>query len=273
MRTPSLLLALAFCVGCAGGSVERAPWPADAVAMPYPPEAVVPGLIVHAATGRTLSETELLDLAAEHRAIYVGEAHDNLAAHRVQAAIVKGLVERHPGKVVVGMEMFPTTAQEELDAYHAGQLSEEEFGSLWRESWEMDPAYYQPLFDVIREQKIPIVGLNLPSEIIETVARGGVEALTPEERRTLPAIGPVDPYQRAMLDAVFAGHSAGSGQMERFLLVQQLWDESMAQRAAAVLRDEAREGTRLIVIAGGYHVAFGVGIPRRLFRRVPLSYL
>jgi hypothetical protein len=70
---------------------------------------------------------------------------------------------------------------------------------------------------------------------------------------------------------MFGGHQAGPGVEEGFLRVQMLWDETMAQTAAEYLQGAGR-GKRLLVLAGGNHVRYGFGIPRRLFRRLPLAY-
>ncbi len=59
--------------------------------------------------------------------------------------------------------------------------------------------------------------------------------------------------------------------VERFIDVQLLWDESMAERAAEWLRQ--RPGSRMVILAGTGHVMYGSGIPNRLKRRldVPMS--
>ncbi|MEK6576893.1 MAG: hypothetical protein AABZ05_04780, partial [Nitrospirota bacterium] len=47
------------------------------------------GKIVHLPTGIEVPEERLLDLLAAARIIYVGEAHDSLADHQIQLAILK----------------------------------------------------------------------------------------------------------------------------------------------------------------------------------------
>lgn len=137
----------------------------------------------------------------------------------------------------------------------------------------MDQRYYQPLLDEIRAHALPLRGLNLPRSLIKKVTAQGLDALTKQERAALPAVGPIDPYQRQLLSAVFAGHSKGSRSVDRFVDVQNLWDESMAAQAAAFLQSPAGKDKQLIIVAGGYHVARGLGVPRKLFNRLPLSYL
>ncbi len=56
---------------------------------------------------------------------------------------------------------------------------------------------------------------------------------------------------------------------ERFLSVQLLWDEGMAERAARYLQDHP--GKQMVILAGSGHLEYGQGIPQRLQRRLPLS--
>lgn len=54
---------------------------------------------------------------------------------------------------------------------------------------------------------------------------------------------------------------------ERFLLIQSLWDSTMAEQAAAVLARERRAAPGagpLVILAGGGHVEYGYGIAHRL---------
>jgi hypothetical protein len=59
---------------------------------------------------------------------------------------------------------------------------------------------------------------------------------------------------------------------EAFYRAQVLWDESMAQSIAEYLQSEDGRDKKILVLAGTHHIQYGFGIPRRVFRRVPLSY-
>jgi hypothetical protein len=47
----------------------------------------------------------------------------------------------------------------------------------------------------------------------------------------------------------------------------------MAESAVRYLTSPAGTGKRLLVVAGGNHISYGFGIPRRAFRRLPTSYV
>jgi membrane-associated protease RseP (regulator of RpoE activity) len=71
---------------------------------------------------------------------------------------------------------------------------------------------------------------------------------------------------------MMGGHTSGVG-ADAFYRVQLLWDETMAETAAEYLKSPAGRGRRLLLLAGSNHVRYGFGIPRRLFRRVPLPFV
>ncbi len=243
---------------------------------PYPPERPpAVGDILHLPTGHYVTEAQMLSAAADARIVYVGETHDNPASHRLELSVLRALADAWPGGVALGMEMFTPAQQEALDGWVSGALSEKEFlkASRWYTTWRMDFDYYRELLLFARERRIPVLGLNAEKDLVRAVGQTDFPELSEEERRRLPEMDLTDPYQRALTKAIFGGHGAGSAGQEGFLRVQTLWDETMAENAARYLQSPAGEDMRLVVVAGGNHVRYGFGIPRRLFRRHPASYL
>jgi uncharacterized iron-regulated protein len=207
---------------------------------------------------------------ADSRVIYVGEAHDDYAHHLQQLRIIRKLHAIYPD-IAIGMEQFQSPYQPFLDDYIAGRLSEKEMlrKTEWYRRWRFDYRLYQPILSFAREQGIPIVALNVPKEIADKVAQQGMESLTPEERALLPSeIDRSDLAYRDRLMEVFKAHPhAGEQQFERFLQVQLLWDEGMAQRVVDHLQQHT--GRKMVVLAGSGHLSYGSGIPKRVARRLP----
>src|SRR5512142_3222368 len=74
---------------------------------PYPlPARPKVGEIVHLLTGTLVTPAQMLAVAGDARVVYVGETHDNPASHRLELQVLQGLVDRYPGRVALGMEMF-----------------------------------------------------------------------------------------------------------------------------------------------------------------------
>ena len=70
-------------------------------------------------------ESMLADLARAD-VVFVGEQHDDPNTHRLELAIVEGLLRRR-APIVIGMEMFERDVQPVLDQYLAGTIPEEQF--------------------------------------------------------------------------------------------------------------------------------------------------
>ncbi|MEE4253365.1 MAG: ChaN family lipoprotein [Desulfuromusa sp.] len=243
--------------------------------LPYPPDRdPVIGDILHLATGIFVNPSVMLDQVTRMQVVFVGETHDNPASHRLQEQILQALQQHNPGNITLAMEMFTPSQQAVLDLWTGGELTEKEFLQKvdWYHNWRMNFAFYRPLLNYCRDHNIPILALNAESSLKQKVARTPLTDLTIAEQQQLPDMTHSDPYQEAMVQAIFSDHKMGQNMLEGFQRVQTLWDETMAENLADYLKDQGKE-RQVLVIAGGNHVRYGFGIPRRMFRRVPVSYL
>lgn len=258
--------------GCSTGhSITRS----NAQAPYLPSRAPGEGDILHIRTGYFVSEEVMLSAATDARIVYIGEVHNNMESHRQQLKVVRAMVERWPGQVAIGMEMFIPEQQQALDAWVAGEISETDFleESKWRERWNIDFNYYKPLLLFAREYRIPVIGLNVPKTLVRAVAKKDFQELTDEERRQLPDIDMNTPYRDALTQAYYGGHTQSENGLAGFQRVQALWDEGMAENAVRYLNSADGQDRHMVIIAGGNHIRYGIGIPRAVFRRFPSSYV
>ncbi len=242
---------------------------------PYPPASQpAVGDIYHLPTGVKVTPGQMHAAIADARVIYIGETHDNPASHRLELQILEDVLERHPGQVSLGMEMFNQEQQPVLDEWVAGKLSEKEFlkRSDWYGVWAQNFSYYRDILNFARDHQVPVVGLNVSRQLRQKVAMTELSALDEATRAQLPEMDLNDRYQRAMTEAIYADHSHGRNMLDGFLRIQTLWDETMADNVARVMKDKP-SGHRMVVMAGGNHVRYGFGIPRRVYRRLPTSYV
>ncbi|EIC23519.1 ChaN family lipoprotein [Thiorhodovibrio frisius] len=215
---------------------------------------------------------DLIERIADQDAVFIGETHDSYADHLNQLAIIERLHAR--GKpLAIGMEFFQQPFQSVLDAYVAGDISEQDMlkQTEYFDRWRFDYRLYRPILHFAREHGIALIALNVPKELTEKVGGQGLDALSAEERARLPTqLDASDPAYRERIKAVFDLHPQGpDSDFERFLAVQLLWDEGMAEQAARYL--EMHPGTTLVVLAGSGHIEYGQGIPQRLKRRRPVE--
>jgi uncharacterized iron-regulated protein len=210
----------------------------------------------------------LIERLADRRVIFVGEQHDRYEDHLNQAAIIEGLLARGRS-VAIGMEMFQQPYQPALDAYVAGEIDEAELlrRTQYFDRWRFDYRLYRPILALARAHRLPVIALNLESELTRQVGDGGIARLNEADRARLPELDRSDADHRARLEAIFKHHPAEQPRnFEHFLEVQLLWDEGMAERAMHYLTEHPER--TLVVIAGGGHIEFGQGIPQRLARRL-----
>lgn len=222
------------------------------------------GQIVHLPTGLEVSREQMMDSISASRVIYIGETHDNIEAHKVQLQIIQLLAEKY--SVAIGLEMFRRSAQGKLDLFNQGQLSDREFRNLFHSSWGGGFDLYQPIFEYAQSKGLPLIGLKSSHEV-ENHFRSGDTA--PGDT-LYPEIDDTDPYHRAFSMSAFGGHTAKA--LEKPYRMLLLWEETMAQTVAKFLRDPVNKDKKLVVLAGGFHVQYGFGIPKRAYRRMPHNY-
>ena len=243
-----------------------APTPASASDAP-------PQVSVSSPQKQSYDPQSVLQQLATADVVYLGETHDRADDHRVQLEIIQALHRLNPN-LAIAMEMFQRPYQSALNRYLAGTITESqlkeltEYETRWGFPWE----YYAPILRFAKENRLPVIALNAPTEITRKVSRSGLESLTLADRRFIPPMSEIraepDAYRdRMRLIYQEIHHGKGnSSQFDRFFLAQILWDETMADRISQFLR--ANPKTNVVVLAGQGHIVYGDGIPNRVARRM-----
>ena len=225
--------------------------------------------------------------------VFVGEKHDDPATHKLEQAILSGLLRRRV-PVTIALEMFERDVQKSLDDYLAGKLSEEEFLKAAR-PWPNYATDYRPLVEMARAHGWRVIAGNTPRRFASQVSRQGMDAINslPEADRKMVAAQsqcPFDDYFKRFNEAM-SGHpadNAKSGEkkdekkvaeqrvmVERFYFAQCVKDETMAESVAAqfeLAKAQTSNGTRAPVIVhynGAFHSDFKLGTAARVIRRLP----
>ena len=141
-----------------------------------------------------------------------------------------------------------------------------QFRKLFRSNWGGGFGLYQPIFEYLKENSIPLIGLKSSRAMEQKFREGG------PDQEGLPKLDLEDPYHRAYSLSLFGGNDTHTGVVSKPYQMLVLWEESMAETVANFLKDEQNNARKLVVLAGGFHVQYGYGIPKRAFRRVPHAY-
>ena len=158
----------------------------DAVMLPGSDEIIATDTAVIDVAAVADIET-LLERLADKRVVFVGESHDRYEDHLNQLAIIAGLQAQ--GKdLAIGMEFFQQPFQPHLDAFVAGEMSEADFlrQTEYFERWRFDYRLYRPILRFARDNRIPLVALNLEKEITDQVGDGGIASLSADQSSRIP---------------------------------------------------------------------------------------
>ena len=238
---------------------------------------IEPGKIYSAKKGKAVSFKEMMQEMKEARFVYVGETHNSLPMHEIQFRIAQAFYEQDP-KLCIGLEMFDVQWQEKLNKWSLGILTQDEFinQAKWYENWNFNFNYYEKIFTLAKEYKIPMYALNAPREIIHKIRMMGWESLSEKEKDIIPEPGLSNQDHRLLMKTFFGGMDMpeamkGHEQMmfEGLYRAQSAWDEVMAKNT---LKAAEVEDSRVVVLAGSGHLLYNLGINRRVFEKRPLSY-
>jgi uncharacterized iron-regulated protein len=215
---------------------------------------------------------DIVNAAKNKKFVFLGENHATTDHQQMEAEVIAALIGsgRH---VVVGLEMYQRPKQTWLDQWSGGSITESDFldKSDWKGQWGYDFAFYRPVFQVVRDNAVPLIGLNVPRDWVRSVGKQGFAGLSNEASSTLPAhmdLGNKD--HRAMWNAMIGGgaHPMTGPSIENMYAAQVLWDESMADTAIKYLDKAPRDSKAVfVVIAGSGHVMYKQGINWRIAKR------
>lgn len=205
---------------------------------------------------------QMIDDIKKADLVFVGETHDNESHHQFQLDTIKAL---HHLKVpvAVGLEMFKAASQSALDSWVAGTISADDFVKVYYANWNFPWRLYKDIFLYVKNNEIPAVGLNVPEEITQKVARSGFSSLTREEREKLPPETgcAVDEHYMKFIRRAYTMHGHRGRQFLYFCEAQLLWDQVMARNLIDFLK---KTPVKTVVVLTGNGHAWKRGIPEQV---------
>lgn len=225
---------------------------------------------VRVSDGKTVDFNQMIEDIKGVDLVFVGEVHDSMKHHKTQLNIIKALnTSKVP--VAIGLEMFRADSQKELDQWVEGMMPLGVFVAAYNRNWGMPWPWYMNIFKYARQYGLPLIGLNLSSEITGKVSRRGFESLTREELKQLPPdmrLDADDQY-KAHVKKIYEAHPENEGSFDNFCKAQMIWDAAMAYHLLNFLKKNP--GKTVVVLAGADH-AGGKGIPDQIKKRSRYHY-
>ena len=270
------LLALAGCAAPTAAEVER--------------DCSRPGTWLDPANGAPLATEQLVAAMAGRPVVLLGEAHTAAEHHRWQLQMLAALHGRK-SNMVIGFESFPRRVQPVLDQWVNGELDAEAFLEAveWGKVWGYNASFYMPLFHFARENRLPMVALNVGRELVSRVGQEGWAAISVDERAGLSDPAPASEAYRERLAGIYlfkqsmqAGEDPktegedpkteiedadivtvmGTEEFEWFVEAQVTWDRAMAEALAEAHREQP--DALVVGIMGRGHVEYRHGVPHQL---------
>jgi uncharacterized iron-regulated protein len=199
-----------------------------------------------------------------NRIILVGEHHNNKQHHIAQLQVIQAL-HNAGQKVAIGLEMFRNESQDALDRWVAGDIDEERFQEIYYDNWNFPWSAYRMIFEYARDQKIPMLGLNVPRDITRQVSQKGFQSLTSQQKGKLSDVTcRVDQEYMNYIRKAFGAHAHGQLDFTYFCEAQLVWDNAMAIHTLDYLKKNPN--SIVIILTGTGHAQKGA-IPRQVRAR------
>jgi uncharacterized iron-regulated protein len=275
---PASVLALAAALGASLGgglscNAHRGPLPRTGSASGY--EWVSTLHRDHPLAGRVLEvrSGEFVGVDALERAVsradfvLLGETHDNVDHHLVQARLVRAVASAG-GRPALAFEMLRADQQAAVDAALAAEPgSAEAVAGVWKTSGWPDFETYRPIFEAGLAKGLPLVAAEMPEGAVRAVVRQGRASLPEDVQEWLRLEEPIPPeVKEAMRREMEQSHCGAlpEAMIEPLVLAQRSRDAYMARRLLG-----GAPGGRAILVAGSGHVRSDRGVPAYLRRAAP----
>ena len=238
------------------------------------------GQVLNAKTGRSVSMNDWLEGLAGSDVIYLGEEHHNRSHIEGALTVLRSLVNRGR-RPVLAMEMFGWEGQPALDGY----LETKESARLeflervgWKQNWGGAFEDYEPLVQLAKDQRLPVLAMNPPKPLIRQVVKSGLAQAKgqPEWRQwgmEQETIVDDPAYRSRILSQLQACHGGGAPEdYQTMYEASMVRDEGMAKTIAAAVKRVRVTGDQaqgpVVSYTGGGHVQYRLPVPNRVARRV-----
>ena len=238
-----------------------------------PANAFSGGVITRMSDRQAISFSQMMTDTEGSNVIFVAEDHANISHHELQLDIIRSL-RAMKKNMAIGLEMFQTDYQGQLDDWIDGKMTEQSFKAVYDRNWSYDWPLYRDIFIFARDNHIPMIALNIPKEIVFKVARQGFASLTLEERKNLPLgvtcdlNNPQTEFLKKTFQSVFK-HEANGKVFDYFCEAQGVRNSGMAMN---IVNDQKKHPDRILVALAGTWHAVKHGIPERFENFKNLSY-
>jgi uncharacterized iron-regulated protein len=208
--------------------------------------------IIATVSQTSISQAELIEHLKQQDLILLGEVHDAPVHHLHRASLIKALASLQP---VVVAEQLEAHKQVRYTGHLLEDISEAGFNAqVW------DFTLYSPLFAMIAENNLRLIGGNLPIAQVREISKQGQAAVPPMLSQTIASATLTDEGKAQLTADLEAGHCGHLPKqyVANFILAQRARDASMLNAMLELMHRP------VILLAGNGHVRKDYGIPTLL---------
>jgi uncharacterized iron-regulated protein len=252
----------------------------DTTALPFEGDGFTHARVLRLEDGAWIEASALVDALASSDAVFFGEQHQTAPVQALERWVFAQLEPRMP-KLSLAMEHFQADEQPVIDRYFSGAIDQATFEAQ-AQVWPGYETYWRGLVEDARARKRPLVGLNVPKEVLS-----GVYAAFPS--------WPLDVFDAIPADAA-SSQWLPNRPVTRWDPTYQGWFETSYDYSShgkdwglsyedalhyftdlAVIRDEtmalwttrALANGPVFVVAGDWHVQTRLAVPDRVAHAAP----
>ncbi|MHC3994023.1 ChaN family lipoprotein [Thiomicrolovo sp. ZZH C-3] len=227
-----------------------------------------------------IGDAELAARLAPYRVLFVGDHHASEAMHKRLAGVLRRLGE-NGRRLLLANEWFTPSDDALLSRYARGVYDGNFTADI---DWKTKAGYpfssYEPIYKSIQNARGMLYGINMTKAFQKAVSDANLSAMSGDEQAFFRDLDLNLSAHRAMLAPFFAHcHAKQAGEdarqcRERMYRVQVAWDSYMGEQSARLAAEALHSDKELLVVfAGAFHMAYGLGINARFARRSPEPYV
>jgi len=201
--------------------------------------------------------------------VAVGETHDNMDHHRIQAKILNWFVSE---KKVIN-PVFEMLSDRQLDSIQRTKITSSDsfFDKVsWEESGWPNRKLYKPIFDIVIEQNLPIFAAETERNLLMQLTKGGEEQLPSDIAEYLSKVELDENAKEQMRQEIIASHCGmlPETMVDPMILGQRVRDAVMAKSLVSA----AKSGTA-ILFSGSGHGRNDYGVPAYVKQHDPQAII
>lgn len=261
---------------CSTGRAPEAAQPSAQWISPIARDHPLAGRIYDIAGNHETTQKELMAALSHSAVVLLGEQHDNVDHHRLQARYLAAIVANGV-RPAVAFEQLDLDSQPAVDRSLAAMFRKESAAERasalaeavrWRESGWPPFDEYRPIFEVALGDGLAVRAANLSRTALHDALVRGAAAPSPDAEGWRDV--PLSAAQRAAMEADIVESHCGYADARHVAMMveaQRRRDSAMADAVLAA-REHSRDGS-VVLVAGFGHARTDYGVPIYLHRRAP----